>query len=136
MRTGSQAAVLDYTPLRSEPKAGSNLRSKSQSKPRRTEAAGLGGVAAHHEQHTYYNPHHLHTPLPAICPPSTTSAATALCGLTPAAHHAALLHEPPTLLVTTLRKERDSLQMALSSELQHRRQLEVEVDQLRRQVID
>ncbi len=43
-------------------------------------------------------------------------------------------HEPPTLLVTTLRKERDSLNLALQSELAHRRSLEQELEQLRRRL--
>jgi len=39
--------------------------------------------------------------------------------------------DPPQLLITTLRKERDSLQQALTAELHHRRQLEHELEQLR-----
>jgi chromosome segregation ATPase len=38
--------------------------------------------------------------------------------------------EPPTLLVTTLRKERDTLQHALDAELAHRRSLETELESL------
>lgn len=38
---------------------------------------------------------------------------------------------PPVLLVTTLRQERDSLQVALHSELAHRRHLELEMEAMK-----
>ena len=42
---------------------------------------------------------------------------------------------PPTLLLTTLKKERDSLQMALTAELNHRRKLEDEIEDMRRRML-